>query len=132
MLFRSLDFAIQAADLTSPSIQESLKRISRLVSLKVWDCTWRNNPIRPALLHLLHLPTFTHFQAERVDDFILSDLIPCVNLKYLDIGDTTTVAAKYLFPATLPDHSIQLNEFIIGIRSPAIMKPFTARVCPTS
>ena len=100
---RKLDFRILAADLTSPSIQESLKRISRLVSLKVWDCTWSNNPIRPALLHLLHLPTLTHFKVTRVEEFVLSDLIPCVNLKYLDIGSCTSVAAEDTFPPTLPE-----------------------------
>jgi hypothetical protein len=63
-----------------------------------------------------------------INDFILSDLVPCVNLKYLDIGHDTTVAAENTFPATLPEHSIQLNEFTAGLGiSAVIMKLCTAR-----
>ena len=80
---RKLDYNILTADLTSSSIQESLKRISRLEFLSVqhhnWSgnsgLNWRNNPIRPTLLHLLHLPTLTHFKMTGMNDFIVSDLI---------------------------------------------------------
>jgi hypothetical protein len=114
---------------------ESLTRISRLKFLTVWTrqlsrerLDWSNDPIRPALLHLLHLPTLTHFKATRIKGFVVSDLIPCVNLKYLDIGSYTSVATENTFPPTLPQHSIQLNEFLAGIKSPAaIMKLCTAR-----
>ena len=104
-------------------IQESFKRISRLEILRVHPriaprLDWSSNPIRPLLLHLLHLPTLTQFIVEDFDDFVVSDLIPCVNLKYLDIGFLTTVAAKNIFPATLPKHSIQLDEFVAQIEAP--------------
>ena len=131
---RKLDYNIRIADLTSPSIQKSLKRISRLEFLTVrhhWQrptSDWSNNPIRPALLHLLHLPTLTHFKLVGINGFIVSDLIPCVNLKYLDVGFDTTVAAKNTFPAALPEHSIQPNEFVAGFgTSGAIMNLCTAR-----
>ena len=133
---RKLDYTIRTDDLTSPSIQESLKRISRLEFLSVdhnnWmigtTLDWSNNPIRPALLHLLHLPTLTHFKMGRIDDFVISDLIPCVNLKYLDIVILTTGAAETTFPAALPEHSVQLNEFIAGTRNPTAIKALcTAR-----
>ena len=130
---RKLDYTILIADLTSPSIQETLKRISRLEFLSVqhhnWPrLDWSNNPIRPALLHLLHLPTLTHFQMICINDFVVSDLIPCVNLQYLHIGLYTTAAAENTFPAALPEHSIQLNEFAAGIGTPtAIMKLCSAR-----
>ena len=130
---RKLDYTIQPADLASLSIQESLKRISRLEFLTVrphpgCELDWSNNPIRPALLHLLHLPTLTHLSVTNIKDFVVSDLIPCVNLKYLDIGRYTTGAAEFTFHAALPEHLIQLNEFVAGIKSPtAIMKLCTAR-----
>ena len=129
---RKLDLSILYSDLTRPSIQESLKQISRLefLTLRVRNHTldWSNNPIRPALLHFLHLPTLTHFKMYTIEVFSVSDLIPCVNLKYLDIG-YVSMAAEDTFPSALPEHSIQLNEFVAGFgASPAtIMKHCTAR-----
>ena len=115
---RKLDYTIQNADLASSSIQETLKQISRLEFLSVRDDDlyrpgWSNYSIRPALLHLLHLPTLTHFKLNSINSFPISDLIPCVNLKYLDISDITMEAGN-TFPATLPEHSIHLNEFVAG------------------
>jgi hypothetical protein len=137
---RKLDYAIPLDDLTSyssPWIQESLKRISRLEFFSVrvqhhyyWsEYDWSNNPIRPALLRLLHLPTLTHFKVN-INLFLVSDLIPCVNLKYLDIGHTTVAADDNTFPSTLPEHSIQLNEFVAGFGASdaaIIVKLCTAR-----
>ena len=128
---RRLNFTIQVADLANPSIQESLKQISRLKFLNVQaesSLDWSNNPIRPVLLHLLHLPTLTHFIMNNIKKFVVSDLIPCVNLKYLDVSALRIVAAENTFPATFPGHSIQLNEFVAENESPAaIMKLWTAR-----
>ena len=115
---RKLYFFIKIADLASSSIQESLKRISRLEFLSVryynWQALdWSNNPFHPALLHLLHLPTLTHFVVINISVFALSDLIPCANLKYLDFS-YFSIAAENTFPVTMPEHSIQLNEFAAG------------------
>ena len=128
-----LDCRIQFTDLP---IQESLRQISRLKFLTIshhygrfWErLDWSNNSIRSALLHLLHLPTLTHFKMSDIDNFVISDLIPCVNLKYLDIGSFTTVAAENAFPAVLPEYSIQPNEFVARSgTSGAIKKLCTAR-----
>jgi len=94
---RKLDCTIRVTDLTRPTLQELLRRISRLESLTVWRhhrliFDWSNNPLRPALLHLLYLPTLTHFRVEGIKNFVVSDLIPCTNLKYLNIGWNTTCA----------------------------------------
>ena len=128
-----LNYNIRFADSTALSIQESLKQISRLEFLTIphkngWTFDWSNNPIRPALLHLLHLPTLTHFKMSEINNFVISDLIPCVNLKYLDIGSYTTLAAENAFPAAFPEHPIQLNEFVArSDTSAAIEKLCTAR-----
>ena len=133
---RKLDFTIENVDLNSSSIQleESLKRISRLKFLSVQhferpELNWSNNTIRPALLHLLHLPTLTHFKATCIKDFVVSDLIPCVDLKCLEIGHMTMAAENtQAFTSTLPEQSIQLNEFVAGpFSGAAIMKFCTAR-----
>ena len=130
-----LDFNIRKLieNLTIPSIQKLLKQISKVEFLTVrqhgWQIfEWSNNSLRPALLHLLHLPTLTHFKVAGIKNFVASDLIPCVNLKCLDIGGYTTVAAETTFPAVFPEHSIQLNAFVVGIGTDnAIMKLRTAR-----
>jgi hypothetical protein len=130
---RKLDYNIRVADFTSTSIQDSLKRIFRLESLMVWHHSmrkldWSNNPIRPTLLHLLHLPTLTHFKLSGFKNFVVSDLIPCINLKHLDIGRYTYVATEPTFPATAPKHPIRPNEFTAGIGTAmTIMKLCTAR-----
>jgi len=65
-----------------------------------------------------------------MNDFLVSDLIPCVNLKYLDVGVYTSVAAETTFHAlaALPEHSIQLHEFVARDRtSTTVMKFFSAR-----
>ena len=134
---RKLDYNVRIPDFTSPSIRKSLKRISRLEFLTVRchssieKLNWTYEPICPALLHLLHLPTLTHFKMIGINDFVLSDLIPCVNLKYLDIGVDTTTAAETTFHAALPEHPIQLREFVLsgtGFRNPStIMKLYSAR-----
>jgi len=130
---RKLDYTVE--DSTNATIQESLKRISRLEILTVrWSSysrlyfDWSNNPIRPALLRLLHLPTLTHFSLSRCSNFIVSDLIPCVNLKYLHIGPYMTGEAETTFPAAFPERSIQLNEIVADIRAGTVVtKLCTAR-----
>ena len=128
---RKLDYNIRNGDLIIPSIQESLKRINRLefLTFQNWESLkWSNNPIRPTLLHLLHLPTVTHFKATNIEDFVVSDLIPCVNLKYLEIGIKTSAATENILPATFPDRPIRLEEFVARFRScGVIMKLCTAR-----
>ena len=130
---RKLEYYYETVDLPSPSIQESLKQISRLEFLTVWQhdryyLSWSNIPIRSALLHLLHLPTLTHLKVININGFVASDLVSCINLKYLEIGRFTTMADEHTFPATMPEHSIQLNEFIARIRThTAVMKLCTAR-----
>jgi hypothetical protein len=105
----------------------SLKASSLMHECYWLEYDWSNNPIRPALLRLLHLPTLTHFKVN-VNLFLVSDLIPCVNLKYLDIGHTSVAADNNTFPSTLPEHSIQLNEFVAGFgASDTIVKLCTAR-----
>jgi hypothetical protein len=130
---RKLDYNIKAEDLSNPSIQECLKRISRLQFLRLsrhvnmTRLDWSSNPLRPALLHLLHLPTLTHFKVLAIDNFIVSDLTPCINLKKLEIDIfTTTVEKKNSAP--FPDHSVRLNEFVSETgEASAIMNICTAQ-----
>ena len=130
---QKLDYNIVIDDLASSSIQECLKHINRLQSLAIQQTLkldWSSNDLRPALLHLLHLPTLIHFKITEIDKFVASDLVPCVNLKTLEIGrytNLTATATDTILP-TLPDCSIQLNEFISGTtNTTAIMDICTAQ-----
>ena len=132
---RKLDYPIEVADLTSPSIQESLKRISRLEFLAICyrdisRLDWSNSPIRPVLIHLLHLPTLTHFCVTDINNFVVSDLTPCINLKYLDIGLYTTGATEIDFPIAFPEQSIQLNEFVAERGSADAIAKLCSTRCP--
>ena len=116
-----LDYTIVIDDLASLLIQECLKRINRLQSLAIqWTLKldWSSD-LWPSLLHLLHLPTLFHFKITEIDKFVASDLVPCINLKTLEIGCymNLTATATDTFLPTLPDCSIQLNEFISGTRN---------------
>ena len=130
---RKLHYNLQGEDCwdsTNRSIQleDLFKRITKLKTLIIWNDSylefhWDENPIRLALLHLLHLPTLTHFHMTRIDYFIVSDLTPCVNLKVLDIGADSTVvpADENTFPEALPENSIQLDEFESGSGTSALI-----------
>ena len=120
---RKLDYNIVVGDSTTSLFQECLTRITKLQFLAVrrynrGKLEWSNNRLRPVFLHLLHLPTLTHFKVTVISKFVVSDLIPCVNLKTLDIGlYSTTLTPTNTFSATLPNCSIRLNEFISGVGS---------------
>lgn len=126
---RKLDYNVAVRDFTSPLIQVCLKKISRLQYLRVQHhyrqkLDWSRNPLRPALLHLLHLPTLTHLRLFALDNFVLSDLLPCINLKNLEIERLTAVDwVDNTFSAAFRDHSVQLNHLSVGYRcSEAVIK----------
>ncbi|KAF8334460.1 hypothetical protein F5887DRAFT_1079686 [Amanita rubescens] len=134
---RTLDYNIAVRDFTSPLIQVCLKKISRLQCLRVrhynrQKLDWSRNPLRPALLHMLHLPTLTHLRLFALDNFVLSDLLPCINLKKLEIESLTAVDwVDNTFSAAFRDHSIQLNHLEVGGRcSEAVIKMCRAQ-CPS-
>ena len=126
---RKLDYTICGNFTTSSMPPESLERISRLEFLSVRYHYWPGltgnrshnlNPIPQTLLYLLHLPTLTHFTMTGNNYFVVSDLIPCINLKYLDIDVYTTVAAETTFLAALPEHSNSANPYYqeLGTETP--------------
>lgn len=131
---RNLDYSIRPADLTNSTIQNSLKQISRLESLTfsyyhrpAFD--WSNHPARPAFLHLLHLPTLTRLNVFAINNFAVSDLVLCVNLKRLDIGRHTSAVNTANFPVeNLPTQPVQLHEFTAEVvATTAIIELSTAR-----
>ncbi|KAF8148880.1 hypothetical protein B0H34DRAFT_735688 [Crassisporium funariophilum] len=101
------------------SLPKAMKLITRLQSLYVWvydrnRLKWRSNVLRPALVHLLQLRTLTHLKLFAIEDFPLSDLVPCVNLKELEIERVLPAEVDNGFPSTLPYKPAQLNKFSAG------------------
>jgi len=125
---RSLSYCIGAKDFNNGSFHDALKKITRLQSLSIWwyysrmKFDWKRNPLRPALLHLLHLPTLTHLKLFRLEKFVISDLIPCTDLKELELDFVT---AAYAEKKTLLDKSVRLSKFSAGVRSTTV----TTRMC---
>ncbi|KDR76487.1 hypothetical protein GALMADRAFT_267571 [Galerina marginata CBS 339.88] len=116
---RKLDYRIIAEDFERPTLHSALRLITRLQSLLIWPIylnrgyMFWNNSLRPALLHLLHLPTLVHLSLLSIRQFAVSDLTPCVNLKTLKMLNTTTVDAAENFSSALPLKSIRLENLIV-------------------
>ncbi|KDR76488.1 hypothetical protein GALMADRAFT_225543 [Galerina marginata CBS 339.88] len=116
---RKLDYCITAQDFGNPMAPDVLRQITRLQSLVIWhhvrsEMQWNNNPLRPALLHLLHLPTLIHLTLSTVENFVVSDLIPCVNLKNLEVYDITTGDAPESFSPVPPQKPVRLKNLKVG------------------
>ncbi|KAF9477064.1 hypothetical protein BDN70DRAFT_934537 [Pholiota conissans] len=89
--------------------------------------SWDDNPIRQGLLHLLHLPTLVSLHLQSIEHFIVSDLVPCTNLKHiylseLSIARTSPSARITVFP-------IQPRSLFCGTRSAPIFLEMCAMQC---
>ena len=87
---QQLEFYISNEEFEQPLLPGILKTITKLDSLTIrwprFQRQWHTNPLRPAILHLLHLPTLTHLDLEDINEFIVSDLTPCTSLKSLRLS----------------------------------------------
>ncbi|KIM35763.1 hypothetical protein M413DRAFT_32228 [Hebeloma cylindrosporum] len=118
---RILCLRLSSDEFDHPSLPRTLKRITKLESFTIYWCPtykWRNNSLRQALLHLLHLPTLRSLHIADIRDFMLADLIPCSNLRELKFDCTTPVERKDISISILPDKPLQLHRLTCGIESP--------------
>ena len=130
---RSLSYCIDAEDFNNGSFHDALKKITRLQSLSIWYYSkfkfdWKRNPLRPALLHLLHLPTLAHLKLFHLENFVISDLIPCTGLKELELDFIT---AAYAEKKTLLDKLVCLSKFSAGVRSTTVTTRCAAHCAQT-
>jgi hypothetical protein len=96
----------------SPLLPSLLRTISHLEYLRItsaidnfekFDWTDIDPMLQSALLHLMHLPTLTHFVVIRARNIPISALAPCINLEQLDI--------RYITVAPLdPSSSLQTSR----------------------
>ncbi|KAF9479549.1 hypothetical protein BDN70DRAFT_684630 [Pholiota conissans] len=120
---RSLEYCILVEDLANASLFETFTKITRLKSLTLeFNYTdenhhflpWNDNPLRPAILHLMHLPTLNHLKLENINSFLLSDLMLCTNLDWLDLAELNKFENDndlVLKPSTSPP--LQLSELTV-------------------
>ncbi|KDR73091.1 hypothetical protein GALMADRAFT_252553 [Galerina marginata CBS 339.88] len=97
------------------------KRISKLSSLSIrWPRSgrqWNDNPLRSAVLHLMHLPTLIHLELGNITDFVVLDLVACTNLKELKLTRIQTVENEVALPCTLSSGPIHLHQLEVGVES---------------
>jgi len=101
------------------SLIQTFKKITHLQSLTLlsyseYPLEWDYNPLRPALLHLLHVPTLLRFNISTANNFSFPDLMPCLNLKHLEFD---SIGFENPFSSIIPKNSLRLHKIKAGIRS---------------
>ena len=129
---RNLFYVVTDDDLDNLSLIQTFKKITRLQSLTLvsyseYPLEWDYNPLRPALLHLLHVPTLLHFSISTANNFIFQDLIPCLNLKHLEFD---SIKFENPFSSILPKNSLRLHQIKAGIRSAEATSELCTLQCP--
>jgi hypothetical protein len=100
------------------------QRLTRLQSLTVWrsdprdvyDIHWNkmSSSMQCSLLNLVHLPTLTHLNLGWINNFPISDLISCTNLKHLSAEALYIVFGEHNDSALSHGH-MQLQDLDIKI-----------------
>ncbi|KIM35539.1 hypothetical protein M413DRAFT_449687 [Hebeloma cylindrosporum] len=113
---RKLDWNISVEDFEDPLLPGILEKITKLKSLAInWDWAgprWSENSLRSALLHLFHLPTLLRLEIYRIQDFVFTDLIPCVNLREFEFH--WIEVTEHALLSTLPHESLRLHHLPFG------------------
>jgi hypothetical protein len=130
---RNLVYNVTPDDLGNGSLVETFRKITRLKSFCVQShrlprLQWDNNSLRPALLHLLHLPTLISFKMQFIDNFLFSDLAPCINLEQLNFAHLA-VSNDEISTSNPPKKSIRLRDISAGFESNAAVKKMCAMHC---
>ncbi|KAF8149925.1 hypothetical protein B0H34DRAFT_731755 [Crassisporium funariophilum] len=107
------EFQITRCELEYPSLPTFLLRITKLESLflsalndETKDWSKLHKALQEALLHLMHLPTLTHFRLRWFKNFPVSAIVSCNNLISLNVGDVVLVEMDHL-PTRSKPHMIQ-------------------------
>ncbi|KDR66871.1 hypothetical protein GALMADRAFT_258745 [Galerina marginata CBS 339.88] len=115
---RKLVCCITREEFDRQSLPGVLEKINKLEFLSIrWpglERRWNHNPLRPALLHLLHLPTLVHLELRKIEDFEVLDFLPCTNLKELDFSVVKAVESEGASYLTCSEDPIRLRRFSAG------------------
>ncbi|KAF9483063.1 hypothetical protein BDN70DRAFT_929559 [Pholiota conissans] len=138
---RELAVNLTAQDLKDTALVDIFKKINQLQALTL-RCSrssqsfleriqfdWDNNPLRPGLLHLLHLPTIVSFNLLAIENFLVSDLIPCANLKQIRFSDLSISSAFPSESKPIIGSPIQPLSLFGGTKSASIFTEMYAMRC---
>ena len=112
---RYLDCYISNEEFDQASLPKILMLITKLEGLKLrwprYKRRWDSNPLRMALLHLLHLPTLIRLSLSDFANFLVSDLIACSSLRRLAIESCKAIEPEEnALRSPLPSGSVPLRH----------------------
>ncbi|KAF9477063.1 hypothetical protein BDN70DRAFT_881624 [Pholiota conissans] len=133
-LIRDLYYYITDEDeMESAHVLETFNYITRLDTFAIetkhqgtGSVIWTYTSLRPALLHLLHLPTLVNFNMRSICEFAFKDLANS-HIKNFSFSSTITISP---FPDDVPDSSIKLRRLIINYTpNPGVISNICNKIC---
>ncbi|KAF9477069.1 hypothetical protein BDN70DRAFT_995229 [Pholiota conissans] len=125
----SLDYSVTPDDLNHLEVLgQILIKMTQLKSftIRCFGFKWNNTPqLRPALLHILDLPTLVDFNLDGITGFYLEDLSRPKNLE--EFGFDSVETSK--FPFASPDLPVKLRSMDIGSFCSATVFEICAKKC---
>ncbi|KAF9473138.1 hypothetical protein BDN70DRAFT_966574 [Pholiota conissans] len=122
---QDLHYTLASNDLKCPDIISTFKKITNLRRLMIafpidLPALWNNNPLRPAFIYHLHLPTLQSFAGFNLNAFVVADLIACVNLQSLILMHAikpVTVRSPSNYLAKSPMKKLQDISTLLGLNT---------------
>ncbi|KAF8968041.1 hypothetical protein BDZ97DRAFT_1916270 [Flammula alnicola] len=109
-------------------LPDIFKRLTRLKSLTLFGCPpghdWNGMtlPMEDALLCLMNLPALTSLELIWIENFPISALIPCTQLRHFRIAARDIAEIDGSPPAILPVTPIRLEGYDFGFKSATVTK----------
>ncbi|KIM36521.1 hypothetical protein M413DRAFT_31573 [Hebeloma cylindrosporum] len=135
---RKLYWIILLEDFDEPSLPGTLEKITKLESLIIyWPLEripeWCENRLRTGILHLMHLPTLLRLEICYIQDFMFTDLIPCIHLRELGLDCTKPLETEnFTFSSTFPSKPLPLHRLSFGPGSSTAISKIIASLRPDS
>ncbi|KAF8202447.1 hypothetical protein BJ912DRAFT_443167 [Pholiota molesta] len=118
-------------DIKDPAlVLQTFKKITCLKTLTIQyglNCVqWNDNPLRPAMLHLMHLPTLSDISLYNIEKFMVEDLVPCTNLRRVEFDGLTAPDTDNALVSNLSNSSIRLSNISVDATHASIISKMCA------
>ena len=120
----TIRISITKSYLSRDPLDQVVRQLTRLKSLSISmyispvgdSLNWNDicSSMQNSLLYLIHLPTLRDLYLETINDFPISNLITCTNLKYLYLGDLQITDELDEAASSMSGNLMQLQELAIG------------------